>query len=341
MAESGDHHDALFKWSFGQLDRAAGELRAILPAPLAAAIDWASIELVSGSFVDENLGRRHSDLVYAASWQRGGDLLVYVLFEHQSSAEPLMAFRLLRYMVRIWDRWLADHPSARHLPPIIPVVLSHGPPWSAARQFCDLLAVPDPDRPIAADLLVSFEYLVDDLSSVADPALIARPITAVARLALLLLKHARSSDLVDQMARWAIGLLRDAQREEPDAIEPLLRYILMVNKSLDWQAFKERVARRLGPGTEEQVVTLGEQLIEQGRQQGLQQGRQQGLEQGRMLALTTIERFLQRLGVELDAELLDRLRSTSAEQLDTLGPELLDAPDADAAVRILERRRDR
>ncbi|HUH04998.1 MAG TPA: hypothetical protein VML75_23535 [Kofleriaceae bacterium] len=81
-------------------------------------------------------------------------------------------------------------------------------------------------------------------------------------------------------------------------------------------------------------MTLGEQLIEQGRQQGL--------EQGRMLALTTtIERFLQRLGVELDAELLDRLRSTSADQLDALAPELLDAPDADAAVRILERHRDR
>ncbi|HUH00962.1 MAG TPA: hypothetical protein VML75_03140, partial [Kofleriaceae bacterium] len=128
-----------------------------------------------------------------------------------------------------------------------------------------------------------------------------------------------------------------AQQQEPDAMEPLLRYILMVNKSLDWQAFKERVARRLGPGTEEQVVTLGEQLIEQGRQQGLEQG----LEQGRMLALTTIERFLQRLGVELDADLLDRLRSTSAGQLDTIAPELLDAPDAEAAVRILERHRDR
>jgi len=37
--------------------------------------------------------------------------------------DPTMPFRLLRTMVRIWERWLGEQPDATHLPPIVPLVL--------------------------------------------------------------------------------------------------------------------------------------------------------------------------------------------------------------------------
>jgi predicted transposase/invertase (TIGR01784 family) len=100
-------HDLLFKGVFGQPEHARGMLRAIAPTVLAEALDWSMLSLQLGSFVDAALSSQHTDLLYSTTWREGGEALVYLLFEHQSSppTEGLMAERLLRYQGRIWDRW--------------------------------------------------------------------------------------------------------------------------------------------------------------------------------------------------------------------------------------------
>jgi hypothetical protein len=55
----------------------------------------------------------------------GREAFVYVLLEHQSTVDDNMGFRLLRYEVRIWERWQADHPGVVKLPVIVSVVLHH------------------------------------------------------------------------------------------------------------------------------------------------------------------------------------------------------------------------
>ena len=129
-------HDLMFKAAFGQPEHARGVLRAIVPPVLAEALDWSTLALQPGSFVDVALQQQHTDLLYAATWRDGGEMLVYLLFEHQSSlpTEGRMAERLLGYQVRIWDRWRAGHPKARTLPMILPIVMYHGAsPWSEPR----------------------------------------------------------------------------------------------------------------------------------------------------------------------------------------------------------------
>jgi hypothetical protein len=65
-------------------------------------------------FVDATLQWRHSHPLFTVPLA-GREALVYVLVEHQSSGDPLMPFRMLRYMVRIWDRYLTEHPGAARL----------------------------------------------------------------------------------------------------------------------------------------------------------------------------------------------------------------------------------
>jgi hypothetical protein len=64
--------------------------------------------------------------------------------EHQSTFNARMPLRLLRYMVRIWDRWERDHPTGK-LPIVLPVVLHHDrSAWRAAPEFASILdASPD------------------------------------------------------------------------------------------------------------------------------------------------------------------------------------------------------
>ena len=119
MAQS--PHDAIFKAVFSELDNATGVLRRMLPPFVEGTVDWASLQVEPGSFVDRRLGHRHSDLLFSV--QAGPSrLLLYVLLEHQSTADPWMALRLLRYMVRVWTRG----PRTGALPLIVPLVLSHG-----------------------------------------------------------------------------------------------------------------------------------------------------------------------------------------------------------------------
>ena len=67
----------------------------MLPPRLAAAIDFDTLALAPGSFVDEALRERHTDLLYAVRL-RERDALSYLVFEHQSVVDPLMPFRAHR-----------------------------------------------------------------------------------------------------------------------------------------------------------------------------------------------------------------------------------------------------
>ncbi|MBN2194910.1 MAG: Rpn family recombination-promoting nuclease/putative transposase [Polyangiaceae bacterium] len=59
-----------------------------------AALDLKGLELEEGSFVDPAIVQRHLDLLYSVPFADGrGWAFMHVLFEHQSSDDPLMAFR--------------------------------------------------------------------------------------------------------------------------------------------------------------------------------------------------------------------------------------------------------
>jgi predicted transposase/invertase (TIGR01784 family) len=277
-------HDALFKAVFGQPEHARGALRAVMPAAVAEALDWPSLALCAGSFIDPALSERHTDLLFSLAWRDSGEAaLAYLLFEHQSTSDDRMAFRLLRYLVRIWERWLADHPRADSLPVIVPIVLYHGAePWSAPTAFDALFELPSKARAAVSPHLVRFTYLLDDLSEIPDDELRARAMTAVGRLVAACFKHARTRpDLIEILNGWG-QVLRDVVSASHglEALVLVMRYILLVNDHVEpeeLQAFLERVA---GSDAKDTIMTAGERLIQQGLQRGIQQGVQQGIQQG-------------------------------------------------------------
>ena len=155
-------HDALFKAAFADPEHAAGELRFILPAALVARMDFATLTLEPGSYIDEALKERQSDVLFSVLMS-GKRTLAYVLFEHQSSVDRLMSFRLLRYMVRIWERHLAGDVRGDRLPMILPIVLHHSATgWTAATQFSDLLDIAPDLFPAVAELVPRFRSVIDD-----------------------------------------------------------------------------------------------------------------------------------------------------------------------------------
>jgi predicted transposase/invertase (TIGR01784 family) len=331
---SSSPHDSLFKAVFGQPEHARGALRAVVPTAVGEAIEWSSLALCPGSFVDPALSGRHTDLLFSAAWRGGGELLVYLLFEHQSTSDDRMAFRLLGYQLRIWERWLSEQPRARSLPVIVPVVLYHGlETWSAPVAFEALFDVPEAARPALAPYLVRFTYLLDDLSEVPDAQLRTRAMTALARLVEACFKHARTrADLLEILAGWA-EILRDVLRA-PNGLEALaqvMRYILLVNDHVEQDTLRAFLELVVEPEAKDAIMTAGERLIQQGVEQGVQQGMRQGVEQGMRQGVEQGERALllrllrKRFGTEVSADVERRVDAALPEQIEIWADRVLSA----------------
>jgi predicted transposase/invertase (TIGR01784 family) len=322
-------HDLIFKAVFGQAEHARGALRATLPAAQAEALDWSTLTLQPGSFVDTALSQQHTDLLYAATWRDGGEALVYLLFEHQSTlpTEGLMAERLLRYEVRIWHRWRDDHPKAKTLPMILPIVMYHGAsPWSEPQSFDALLDVPTGLRPTVEPYLVRFTYLLHDLSKISDDELRDGAMrTALAKLVAMCFKYARTpADFLQILGRW-MDVVREVLRAPHglEALAQVMRYILEVNEHVGPGALQSLLERDLGPEAKDAIMTAGQQLIEQGIAQGIAQGIEKGRRQGVQEVLLRLLR--QRFGNEVTAHVEQRIATASVEENEAWSARVLSA----------------
>jgi hypothetical protein len=258
-------HDSVFRRIFAVPDNAASQLRAVLPPDLGDRLDLDRLAPVPGSFVDEALRWRHSDVLFTAPLD-GQDAFVYVLIEHQSSDDPLMASRVLRYVTRIWDTYEREHPKARRLPAVLPLVVYQGDDhWTSPVQMLDVINLGPAGKQAAQPYLPRFEFLLDDLTRVGEDQLLARNLTPAALVTMLLLKNARDNpDITAELRRWA-GQLRAVLDRPGGAGEftAMLTYIVLVSKA---RADELRdLAASLGPDAEEAYVTTADMLRAEGK----------------------------------------------------------------------------
>jgi predicted transposase/invertase (TIGR01784 family) len=296
-------------------------------------MDFSTLRVEPGSFIDEALRARYTDLLYSLEIA-GCDARIYVLFEHQSSGERWMALRLLRYMIAIWDDCIAD--GATVLPVIIPVVLHHGDSgWTAATRFEDLFALP----PGAAEFTPHFRFALDDLGAGGEAALHERAASAYVRLVLSALQQARSDTEVRRLLLGWLDLIHALLRE-PDghrALGLILRYLLEVRGAGELATI-DATLREITAENGEVMQTIAQMLesrgMERGLQQGLQQGRQEGLQQGRQEGLQAgqrelLLRLLRRRFGELPAAVAQRVAAAQMPELDRWAEQLLVASELD------------
>ena len=208
-------HDALFKSAFGAPAAAAALLRELVPAAVRAAVAWDKLVREDRSFVNTRLAQQHTDLLFSAPLRTRKSGHLYFLLEHQSTRDPTMPRRVVSYHLRIWDRFVGDHPKAG-IPPVITMLISNARGgWTDARAFEELF---DPDvLGIAglAALVPRCSMIIEDLMPLSNDDLAARPLAAFQKLALWLLRDARdSARLLDSFDAWSPAML--AHPEVPD-----------------------------------------------------------------------------------------------------------------------------
>lgn len=317
-----DPHNSFFVYTFGQKVHAIGLLRAILPPALGQRLRWDSLTREPVSFVDARLRWLHGDLLFSVrTLDTEEEVLIYLLVEHQSTPHPLMAYRVLRYVTRVWDDHLRKHRTSARLPLVVPAVLYNGrEPWSAARTLRDLLDAPAPLVQSVTRHVPQSGYLLIDLRFGRADQLVADAITAYGRVARWALAIAGDDARVLEGVRRLDGLLQEIMKQ-PDgraAFVALMRYILATHEHIDRDELHDVLTDAIDAAAGKDVMTIYDQLIEEGRQKGLHQG----IAEGRAEML--LDLLAAKFGT-VPAGVRKRVQHASADELAAWGTRVLTA----------------
>ena len=144
--------DRGYRWLLQNKKNVQGLIE-ILESDLAANIDFSQLSSLNRSFITGSFREQESDLVFRVPWTDGGeteDLLIYILIEHQSTVDESMGFRMLYYMMLVWDsqrrEWQQNKTpkSQRKLHPILPIVFYTGERrWQTPLSFDPIMDMPE------------------------------------------------------------------------------------------------------------------------------------------------------------------------------------------------------
>lgn len=267
-ASSTTPHDAIFKTFLSHPATVQDFLHLHLPASLRSLCDLQTLKLESTSFIEEALRAYYCDVLWSLK-TREGEGYIYVVIEHQSTADPHMAFRLMRYAIAAMQRHLdAGHQT---LPLVIPMLFYHGTVSPYPFSLCWLDEFDDPD---AARRLYGTSLPLVDITVVPDDEIMQHR-----RVALLELvqKHIRKRDLMGLVEKLATLLITGHAND--NQLKALFNYLLQAGDTNCFRDFIYGMAERL-PEHKETLMTIAERLRQEGHHRGLQEGHVSGLQEG-------------------------------------------------------------
>ncbi|EQB4650148.1 Rpn family recombination-promoting nuclease/putative transposase, partial [Escherichia coli] len=182
---------------------------------------------------------------------------IYVVIEHQSKPEELMAFRMMRYSIAAMQNHLDA--GYKELPLVIPMLFYHDcrSPYPYSLCWLDEFA-----EPAIARKIYSSAFPLVDITVVPDDEIMQHRKMALLEL---IQKHIRQRDLlglVDQIVSLLVtGKTNDRQ------LKALFNYVLQTGDAQRFRAFIGEITER-APQEKEKLMTIADRLREEGAMQG-------------------------------------------------------------------------
>ena len=310
-------HDGFFKKSFGQPEVVRSYLEEYLPADIGQLLDLEELVAQDRSFLDVEMRAHQSDLLYRVKLLNGIPAYVYLLFEHKSYIDMVVAFQLLRYMTRIWEEQVE---AGEPLLPIIPLVIYHGEKeWRVPTNFSALFELPEVLKPYFPD----FRYLLSDFSHLSDETIRGnirlRVTLAVMRAIFSPYLSEELPDLISLMYELA------DQQTGQDYIRSILYYLIRATGRVTKEELRTALLQQ-GTQGETAMATIADEFI----QEGIGIGVPKGLRRGIINALQV--RF-----DDAPQEIRDRLNQITNEGvLDDLLKEAIVCASLDSFIKYLQ-----
>jgi predicted transposase/invertase (TIGR01784 family) len=260
-------HDKFVKRFLRENETVRSFFREYLPPVVIELLDVDTLEFVPDSFVDNVMGKFVSDFLYKVKFKNRMDGFVFLLLDHKSWLARFVSFQALKYIVRIWDDYLANNKNAAYLPPVIPLVLYHGKgKWKLKTRFSALFNKPGPMKAFIPE----FKYLMLDISHSPDTKIKGIP---VLKILLMTLKYIFKPTLKNKL-REIFKLFREIKDNESavDYLETLVIYLMSSAGKMEKKEIEVPVSEVFEQGGEI-MATIAEKLKNEGKIEGKIEGK--------------------------------------------------------------------
>ncbi|QMW01285.1 Rpn family recombination-promoting nuclease/putative transposase [Spirosoma foliorum] len=290
MATQPDNpHDRFFKETFSQPEILIDFLNVFAPEAIRECIDYTTLTREVDTFTDEQLAEHFADLVFSVQYS-GQSIRLVLLLEHKSYTEDYPHFQINRYLLNLWESQIKQK---QRLTPVLPVLVYHGNRRWKKRSVADYF-------PALHETLIpylpAFDYLLIDLSTLSDER-IPTLRSDYARLTAILLQNSRRKR---ELARL-LDIFADVVRrliETPNGqrfVGTGFLYLSYTTNLTKVELFG--IFSRISSKTESSTMTVAEELLQEGREQGRRQAMsaiEELLQEGRQKAMSAAEELIQK-----------------------------------------------
>ncbi len=255
----------------------------IIAPELVALLDFSRGAQQNRSFISDALRERESDVLLRVPFQGPPDseeLLIYILIEHQSTVDPTMGFRLLSYMMEIWQEqwraWQSGTGVNRRLDPILPILFYTGDRrWASPLSLAAIMEVPE----VMERFIPTFDTLFLEVKTTDQEALTKSGHPLGWLLSVLQKENAGKSAISEALAAAVSALSRLDETQVVQIRQALLYFIQLIlhrRSAAEHEELIELVKQHSRDKSEVAIMaqTAAELLIEHGKAEGIVEGRQ-------------------------------------------------------------------
>ena len=272
----------------------------IIAPDLVEYLDFGRGSQQNRTFISAGLRERESDVLLCVPFRdpsEGEEVLIYLLIEHQSSTDPAMGYRMLSYIVKIWEDQCREWPSGpgrrRRLSPILPIVFYTGDQrWSSPVSVTTVMDIPK----VLERFVPRFDTLFLDVKT-ADGDILTKPGHPFGWLLRVLQEeNAGASELREVLATAVSELSQFDASQVSQVQEALLYFILLILHRRSDDEREELIALVKQHSRDESEVgimaqTAAELLVEQGKAEGIVEGKAEGIVEGKREAVLRLLQF--------------------------------------------------
>lgn len=306
-------HDRVFQASFLDKRVARDFFVQHLPPKVLKHINLDILEPCPTTFITKTLGLSQSDVLYKT--QINGKLgYLYLLCEHQSKSDELMPFRILQYNVGIWTNHLKQT-KEKKLPLIVNVVFYNGrSPYTHSTDIRDIIDAPSD----LVNLVWNQPFQLIEVNKIPDEELLKHKWAGIVEF---FMKHSLKRDFLPRL-KQVIGILHELELEGgKEYIITVLNYSMETAESQDIEEFVDIIKKGLSSDVGEKIMTITEQFMQKGREEGIEKGREEGISYER----TMLSELLKCRFGEIPSESLSRLESAGPETMIAWSKRIFDA----------------
>lgn len=267
-------HDKFFKETFSDANTAKDFMVNYLPKDVLELVDLNSLKPQKDSYIEEDLKETFSDLLFQTKISNE-ESYIYFLFEHKSYPANKVAIQLLRYMLNIWNDKSCQKQKDK-LPIIIPLVVYHGKAmWNAELKLSELIQGFDKLPEGVKKYVPDYEYILYNISKYSDDEIKGN---VKLRIFLKVLRDIFGKDydgFIETIGESIKALDKlEEQNKGIEYFETFIRYIMNARNDIKISKVYD-IAKDISVERSEKVMTIAEELINQGMEKGIEQGEKQ------------------------------------------------------------------